>query len=93
MLKSFFSILFIIILVGILTIALIVLHFLRSLHRRAMDAFRSADDTSRTGNFTQGKTTTTESGETIVDARDPETANRKIFDKDEGEYVKFKEVE
>lgn len=30
--------------------------------------------------------------EVIVDERSPEEANRKIFPKDEGEYVDFKEV-
>lgn len=32
-------------------------------------------------------------GETIIDQRDPETANRKIFERGEGEYVDFKEEE
>ncbi|MDY3848189.1 MAG: DUF4834 family protein [Prevotella sp.] len=32
-----------------------------------------------------------ESGETIVDTRDPMTANRKIISDDEGEYVDFVE--
>lgn len=37
------------------------------------------------------KTTTTDSGDTIIDRRTPEEANKKIFAKDEGEYVDFKE--
>ncbi len=35
--------------------------------------------------------TTTATGEVIIDRRDPQQANRKIFDKDEGEYVEFSE--
>lgn len=31
--------------------------------------------------------------ETVVDNRDPEVANQKIFTEDEGEYVDFKEEE
>ena len=40
----------------------------------------------------QNRTTRTAEGVTIVDKRDPSTANKKIFAQDEGEYVDFKEV-
>ncbi len=35
--------------------------------------------------------TTTATGDVIIDRRDPQQAIRKIFDKDEGEYVDFSE--
>lgn len=37
----------------------------------------------------QQRTTTTDSGETIIDTRSQKQANQKIFSKDEGEYVDF----
>lgn len=36
--------------------------------------------------------TTTASGETIIDGRNPEHSDRKIFAESEGEYVDFEEV-
>ena len=93
MLKSILSFVLILLLAGILTVALVSWYLYRTIRRRAMNAFRNATNAPNPEGSTQGKKTTTKSGETIVDARDPETANRKIFDKDEGEYVKFKEVE
>ena len=35
--------------------------------------------------------TTTENGDTIIDNRSEQQANRKIFSKNEGEYVDYKE--
>ena len=35
--------------------------------------------------------TTTTSGEVIIDGRDPAKARQKIFKRDEGEYVDYKE--
>ncbi|MBM6992949.1 MAG: DUF4834 family protein [Prevotella sp.] len=35
--------------------------------------------------------TTTPSGDVIIDHRDPDKASQKIFRKDEGEYVDYKE--
>lgn len=34
---------------------------------------------------------TTDAGDTIIDTRSPQDVNKKIFAKDEGEYVDFKE--
>lgn len=48
---------------------------------------QSADGQHRSGT----RQTRTSSGNIIIDRRDPEKANRKIFDDDEGEYVDFKE--
>lgn len=39
------------------------------------------------------RSTTTDSGETIIDMRSQEKANQKIFRKDEGEYVDYEEKE
>lgn len=52
---------------------------------------RYNNGSARGGNATQGRRTRTTSGETIIDTRNPEHANRKIFAKDEGEYVDFRE--
>lgn len=41
---------------------------------------------------TTRRTTHTAGGVTIIDDRDPNRADRKIFNHDEGEYVDFKEV-
>ena len=41
---------------------------------------------------TSGRHTRTSSGETIIDARDSDTASRKIFSENEGEYVDFEET-
>ena len=41
----------------------------------------------------QRRTTRTASGVTIFDDRDPNVAQRKIFNHDEGEYVDFKETD
>ncbi len=38
-----------------------------------------------------GRQTTTHSGDVIIDRRDPEKANQKIFKNGEGEYVDYKE--
>lgn len=37
------------------------------------------------------RSTTTAGGDTIIDTRDREHANQKIFGKDDGEYVDFQE--
>lgn len=39
----------------------------------------------------QRRSTTTAGGDTIIDTRDHAHANQKIFGKDDGEYVDFKE--
>ncbi len=39
----------------------------------------------------QGTQTTTETGETITDTRNPQRSGRKIIDDNEGEYVDFVE--
>jgi len=39
----------------------------------------------------RGRTYRADSGETIVDYRNPQETGRKIFTKDEGEYVDYEE--
>ena len=41
------------------------------------------------GSYQSHRTTNTSTGETIIDTRDPQTANRKIIPSDEGEYVDY----
>ena len=41
------------------------------------------------GSYQSHRTTSTYTGETIIDTRDPQTANRKIIPSDEGEYVDY----
>ena len=43
------------------------------------------------GNFYQGQTTNNSKSETIVDNRDTDNAQKKIFSDEEGEYVDFEE--
>lgn len=70
--------------------------------RNMADVFRRQMDGTQAGhsrnNGTYGSAhsassarTSTPTGETIIDERTPEQANRKIFSKDEGEYVDYTE--
>ena len=98
MLKSFFAFLLIIFLTAVLVVVALILRVIYKVRNHTKNFFRQADDAmnsqrNTTQRNTTQRTSTTPDGETIIDQRDPETANRKIFDKDEGEYVKFKEVE
>lgn len=93
MLKSFFAFLLIIFLTAVLVVVALILHVIYKVRNHTKNFFRQADDAMNSQRNTTQRTSTTPDGETIIDQRDPETANRKIFDKDEGEYVKFKEVE
>jgi len=71
------------------------------MHRHAKQFFRQAGDamngqrntSQRTQQHTSQGSSVMSDGETIIDQRDPETANRKIFERGEGEYVDFKEEE
>ncbi|MBQ8464136.1 MAG: DUF4834 family protein [Prevotella sp.] len=54
------------------------------------DYFRGASQQQKE-QFNQRRTTRTADGVTIVDKRDPNKANKKIFAQDEGEYVDFTE--
>ena len=58
------------------------------------DYFKGKGWQHKSGGSSQStrRTTRTADGVTIVDNRDPNEANKKIFAQDEGEYVDFKEV-
>ena len=74
-------------------IMLVVFHYVRKgirFIRRFTTGGIGDEDLKRTS----GKyyTRTNSDGVTIIDHRDPDTVNKKIFAQDEGEYVDFKEV-
>ena len=48
-------------------------------------------DSSDDSQYSQARTTTTATGETIIDNRHQERENKKIFDDSDGEYVDFVE--
>lgn len=101
MLKSFFTFLIVIVLTVICTTVILVARIFYRLHRHAKQFFRQAGDAMNGQRNTSQRTQQHNSrgssgmpdGETIIDQRDPETANRKIFERGEGEYVDFKEEE
>lgn len=51
----------------------------------------TSDNHNRSSSSGHTRRTQTTAGTTIIDKRNPEYANRKIFAKDEGEYVDFEE--
>ena len=57
--------------------------------RRTSDEGRNGQNQQQNGY--QQHRTTQHGDNVIIDKRDPNVANRKIFDKNEGEYVDFKE--
>jgi hypothetical protein len=74
-------------------------HFSSDYFKSAGSSHSTAGQRSEEWNFGQSEQsandrqrTTTSSGVTIIDDRDPNVASRKIFDNDEGEYVDFKEA-
>lgn len=89
LLKAFFLVLLAAIVAGVI----ILLQLFRSV-RRSAKQFRDQMDAMNGGQQTTGQgsqQTTQPNGDIIIDTRDPEKASQKIFDKDEGEYVDFKE--
>lgn len=106
MLQGLLAILLIIFIVMVVGAMLVVRILYRSINR-LRDAARSAMgmDSGEAGRRSrggssegqgdsarqQGRRTQTSAGTTIIDNRDPEQAERKIFADDEGEYVEFEE--
>lgn len=71
------------------------LHGMAQHLRNQMGGFASSQEDSHSQHTTshhQQNQKYSDCDEVIVDERSPEEANRKIFSKDEGEYVDFKEV-
>ena len=60
--------------------------------RRSMRQFQESIRQQASGSSRRGsRTTTTSDGVTIIDQREPEQTNKKIFAPDEGEYVEYTE--
>ena len=55
------------------------------------DYFQGTSDNRNSQKTRQRRTTRTAGGVTIIDDRDPDKANKKIFAHDEGDYVDFTE--
>lgn len=88
---KFFTILLLIFIVCIIALSLSVWKAY-AIIRRKMNQFNSrmANGNSFARRDEQ-RETTTDNGDTIVDSRNQQQANKKIFAQDEGEYVDFKE--
>lgn len=93
-----FILLFLVILVLMAAMALRGLYY-RSGLKKALDALRgqaagaSPSDRNRNdGGRHHRRAGKTPSGDVIIDHRDPEKAQQKIFGKDEGEYVDYEET-
>lgn len=82
---------FFIILVVIITVVMGVVRILWSVRKMRNELRKGAEEMGRqtSGRTSSGHSTST--GDTITDTRDPQRANRKIIDDDEGEYVDFEE--
>lgn len=86
--------LLVVFIVAVGIVALVIWLAWRKIHK-AMNGFGEqlgGGKQSRQDSYRQRRTTTTGSGETIIDTRSPEQTQRKIFSKDEGEYVDYKEI-
>lgn len=96
---------FFVIVVALVVVAAVVYRIYRRIRKNVRDfaqqsgfAQGSGSQDFASGFSSQGSrsedsfsSTTTEDGDTIIDTRRPQDVNKKIFAKDEGEYVDFKE--
>lgn len=62
-----------------------------SLFRKQQDPGKQKNSTSSKHRGGRNRHTKTDSGDILIDTRDPEKANQKIFADNEGEYVDFNE--
>jgi hypothetical protein len=78
---------------GLIVAAAIGLRLYRTVHNVMKNVKNQSNDfgTDSSSRRRTYNTTTTETGETIIDQRDPEKIRQKIFKDDEGEYIDFKE--
>ncbi len=71
-------------------------NILRSVTGNGGNNTNNSSGNSRNGywqyTYRRGGSSSTSSKETVVDNRDPNEVNRKIFNKSDGEYVDFEEV-
>ncbi len=97
---AFLHFIFMVFLFAVIMVLVIAFTIYRRLHGMArkfqeqMGGFGSEQQESRERRSASGQRRRDYSqscNETIIDERSPEEANRKIFPKDEGEYVDFKE--
>lgn len=58
---------------------------------KIFDLLRGQSSTRQQSSDRRAQRTTTPHGDTIIDRRDPAKANQKIFDRNEGEYVEYRE--
>lgn len=86
--------LFVIFVIGFLAALRVVWKIYRRIMRNAAEQLKQQGGGAQDkGGYAQShqRSTTTANGDTIIDTRNQEQANKKIFSKDEGEYVDFKE--
>lgn len=97
---AFLHFIFMVFLFAVIFVLVIAFAFYRRLHSMArrfqeqMGNFGGDAQTSARRRSASGQRRRSEDkncDETIIDERSPEEVNRKIFPKDEGEYVDFKE--
>lgn len=89
---KFLSVILLVFIACIVALGLSVWKAYRTIRRR-MDQFNSRmAGGSGSGQREPRRQTTTVHGDTITDTRNRQQASQKIFDKDEGEYVDFKEL-
>lgn len=81
--------LLIVILVGFAIFAFVVWRIWKRIHNTVNQFNRQFSGNAQQQATSQNRTTKTDSGETIIDTRSQEKLNRKIFNKDEGEYVDY----
>ena len=81
----------IVFLIGFAIVAITIWRAWRKIHKAVNQFNDQLNGTAgqQSGSAQPHSTTTTDSGDTIVDTRSPEQANQKIFGKDEGEYVDY----
>lgn len=85
--------LFVVFVIGFLAALRVVWKIYRRIMRNAAEQLKQQRGGAQDkGSYAQSRQrSTTANGDTIIDTRNQEQANKKIFSKDEGEYVDFKE--
>lgn len=86
--EEFFKFILLVFLSTVIFIAVGVYVFYKRV-RGFVNQFRQQAERKGTQSYT--RTTHYGKGETVVDSRSPQETNRKIFTKDEGEYVDYEE--
>lgn len=94
MIAFLFNFILIIIFIAFIVVCVVAYRIYRSFHnlkRKFTSGFKTEDNTTDRG-WQQSSRSTWSDDETIIDRRTPDEVNRKIFAKNEGEYVDFEEV-